>query len=162
MASWVLEIASIWSNSALSGIRRSCSALPSSIAIVQKSPIFCSSVPGVALLFAAFSLIVRSWTYISSWSTLAIPQEDSVAGIGFFFSHAPFAYSKKSSPGFAAVSMSAARKSCLGGADCGQGLLQLATSAIARKRARILRGCMKQFSRSCALGQRRGVAQQDG
>src|SRR5215831_19978098 len=104
------------------------------MAVVQKSPIFCSSVPDAEFFFAADSLIVRSWSYTSSRTTLPMPHADSEAGIGLRFNHPPFAYAKKSSPGLMDVSISMTRTSGFGFAavGCGAGLLQPAIIASAR------------------------------
>src|SRR5215472_6889196 len=106
------------------------------MAVVQKSPIFCSSVPDAEFFFAADSLIVRSWSYTSSRTTLPMPHADSEAGIGLRFNHPPFAYAKKSSPGLMDVSISATRISGLGATGCGWGLAQPAMIAATHNKSR--------------------------
>lgn len=106
------EIASMRASSGSSGCSPTRSACATSIAVAQKSPIFCWSLPGAAFCAAADSLMPRRRAYSSSSTSLPMPHAASYAGIGCAFSHPPFAYSKKSTPGSTAVSMCAARKSC--------------------------------------------------
>src|SRR5882672_3710777 len=91
------------------------SALAVSIAVAQKSPIFCWSLPDVAETAAACSLMLRRLRYSCSRTTLPIPHADSVLGMGFRFNQPPLAYVKKSWPGFTVGSMLAARKSVFTG-----------------------------------------------
>src|SRR5689334_18630940 len=88
-----------------------CSIRAVSIAVAQKSPLFCASLPVAAFVAAACSLILRRFTYSCSRTSLPIPHVASDAGIGCRFSQPPFAYWKKSTAGLTVVSRSAARKS---------------------------------------------------
>ena len=110
-------IASMRASSASSGCRPRRSACATSIAVAQKSPIFCWSLPGAAFCAAADSLMPRRRAYSSSSTSLPMPHAASDAGIGCAFSQPPFAYWKKSTPGSTDVSMCAARKSCGAGAS---------------------------------------------
>src|SRR3984893_17088829 len=94
-----------------SGWIPSRSALAVSIAVAQKSPIFCWSLPGAAEVAADCSLLLRRLRYSCSRTALAIPHAESVLGIGLRFNQPPFAYVKKSCPGLTDGSMLAWRKS---------------------------------------------------
>jgi hypothetical protein len=99
------------------------------MAVAQKSPIFCVSLPGAAGCFAADSLMPRRRAYSSSSTSLPMPHVASEAGIGCAFSQAPFAYWKKSTSGSTDVSMCAARKSWWGVASAAKAPVEAKASA---------------------------------
>src|SRR4030095_7184159 len=100
------------------------------IAVVQKSPIFCSLVPLAVFAFAAFSLISLNRFKFSSITRFPMPQLLKSPGMGFLFIQPPLAYSKKSWPGAVVVSRLSAKKSFLA-VDAFSGLLQEVQAVIA-------------------------------
>src|SRR3984893_15724451 len=119
-----------------SGWIPSRSALAVSIAVAQKSPIFCWSLPGAAEAAADCSLMLRRLRYSCSRTTLPIPHADSVLGIGLRFNQPPLAYVKKSWPALTDGSMLAVRKSVRtgGSVEVTEGLQATASATAATER----------------------------